>query len=284
MFNFFKKKPPIWLDECGYKCQNCGVDFSAKEFLPFLENDSLLEWLYLYPSGKSTNLPDDTCKQVVICILCFRDYRREDKDEFMKDKMINLCERIHIEQNIVIPNGIPRDENGFFIRTKYWSENMMLGGRWYPELAKFEFMTNGNICLENAKTLTISKRSFSHLFSPEVKKIRAEYNNSRKIKLNEEKLKKLGSGIHTVTLSNGNKYIGELKDGKPHGKGTRSATSDSQTGVYTGEFRDGMPHGQGTYFLPEGSARKLGIDRWEGRFIDGEFQGDVLTGKAYRDE
>lgn len=297
MFDFFKKKPPAWLDEWGCKCQNCGADFNAyKEFLSFGAEETLIRRLDLDPpliNGKPDNRSEALCRLVIICILCFRDYVRGQPKEAdprltvnqFDEKMINLCQSIHNEQGIIIPNGLYRDENGFFIQPPGRYIIPSMSGEIVPDSPKFEFITNENICLENAKNLTISKKSFSHLLSPKVKKVRAEYNSSKKIKLNEEKLKKLGSGIHRVTLANGVKYIGELKDGKPHGQGTSSTISSSiGIGTYTGEFQDGKPHGEGTLFLPEDIARKLGIDRWEGRFINGEFQGDVLTGKAYRDE
>ncbi|MBC8411997.1 MAG: SEL1-like repeat protein [Rhodobacteraceae bacterium] len=67
------------------------------------------------------------------------------------------------------------------------------------------------------------------------------------------------SGFKTVGLScqkesneiliDGNKYVGELNNGKPHGKGTMSYTDGNK---YVGEWKNGELHGKGTYYSPEG--------------------------------
>ena len=46
------------------------------------------------------------------------------------------------------------------------------------------------------------------------------------------------------------KYVGEFKDGKPHGQGTYTFTSGSK---YTGELKDGLWNGQGTFTFPNGN-------------------------------
>lgn len=51
----------------------------------------------------------------------------------------------------------------------------------------------------------------------------------------------------TVSLSDGSKYHGELKDGKPHGRGNIAYPSSDPYGraSYDGDLENGEPHGQG---------------------------------------
>jgi len=55
------------------------------------------------------------------------------------------------------------------------------------------------------------------------------------------------------------KYLGEINNGKPNGKGTLSSPYG---GTYVGEFRDGLPHGLGILKLPDGKI-------YDGQWIDG---------------
>ena len=57
------------------------------------------------------------------------------------------------------------------------------------------------------------------------------------------------------------KYVGEFKDGVPHGHGTYTFPDGEK---YAGEFEDGKEHGQGTYTHPNG---KQDV----GEFRDGKF-------------
>ena len=70
-----------------------------------------------------------------------------------------------------------------------------------------------------------------------------------------------GSG----TWSNGDKYIGEWKDGKRHGQGTYTLAKGDK---YIGEYKDGKLHGQGTFALANG-------DKYVGEFKDGNTHGQV---------
>ena len=47
------------------------------------------------------------------------------------------------------------------------------------------------------------------------------------------------------------KYVGEIKQGKPHGTGVLTHTF----GKYSGEVKNGIPHGQGTYTYKSGRKR-----------------------------
>ena len=67
----------------------------------------------------------------------------------------------------------------------------------------------------------------------------------------------------TLTLADGSKYVGELKDGVPNGQGTFTFP-DGET--YVGEWMDGKPNGQGTKTLPNG-------EKYVGDFKDGKYNG-----------
>ena len=59
-------------------------------------------------------------------------------------------------------------------------------------------------------------------------------------------------------------YVGEVKDGEPHGKGT-FIWQDGRK--YEGDWKEGKTHGQGKYSYPDGSVE---TGRWEA----GEYAGD----------
>jgi hypothetical protein len=56
------------------------------------------------------------------------------------------------------------------------------------------------------------------------------------------------------TASNGDKYVGEFKDGKQDGQGTYYYLADNQFKgyKYVGEYKDGKRNGQGTFTYPDG--------------------------------
>jgi len=58
-----------------------------------------------------------------------------------------------------------------------------------------------------------------------------------------------GSGI--LTVPNGEKYVGEFKDGKRDGQGTGTIPNGSN---YKGEWKDGEFNGQGTYTFSNGGS------------------------------
>ncbi len=69
--------------------------------------------------------------------------------------------------------------------------------------------------------------------------------------------------IGTLTFPDGRKYVGEYKDGKPHGQGTLTLPDG---GTCVGEFKDDKLHGQGTLTFSDG--RKC-----VGEFKDGKLHG-----------
>ena len=72
-------------------------------------------------------------------------------------------------------------------------------------------------------------------------------------------------GIFTVSSGGheGQKYVGEYKDGKRNGQGTYTYASGSK---YVGEYKDGKANGQGTYTWADG-------DKYVGEFKDGKANG-----------
>jgi hypothetical protein len=74
-------------------------------------------------------------------------------------------------------------------------------------------------------------------------------------------------------MPDGDKYVGEYRDGKRHGQGTYYFLADNQFkgDKYVGEFRDGKPNGQGTYTWANGN-------KYVGEYRDGKRHGQgILT-------
>jgi TonB family protein len=69
----------------------------------------------------------------------------------------------------------------------------------------------------------------------------------------------------TQTFASGNKYVGEIKDGKFHGQGTFTYANGDK---YVGEFKGGKFHGQGTFTWVDGGKKLVGEykqgKKWEG--------------------
>jgi uncharacterized protein (TIGR02145 family) len=70
-------------------------------------------------------------------------------------------------------------------------------------------------------------------------------------------------GQGTYTHANGGKYVGEWKDGKQHGQGVKTWSNGDK---YVGEWKDGKQHGQGTYTYANG-------DKYVGEWKDGNRTG-----------
>ena len=66
-----------------------------------------------------------------------------------------------------------------------------------------------------------------------------------------------------MTWKDGDRYDGEWRDGKMHGRGTMTYKNG---GGYEGEWKDGKKHGRGTVYFASGN-------RWEGKFRDGKAHG-----------
>ena len=71
----------------------------------------------------------------------------------------------------------------------------------------------------------------------------------------------------TYILKNGDKYVGQFKDGKYHGKGTYIFKNGNK---YVGDFKNGKFHGKGTYIFTNG-------DKYVGEFKDGRKNDQVTT-------
>lgn len=70
--------------------------------------------------------------------------------------------------------------------------------------------------------------------------------------------------IEEIITSDGDKYVGTLRKGKYHGKGTLIYSSGSK---YEGEFVDGLPHGYGTLYYKN-------KDKYIGNFYRGWLEND----------
>lgn len=88
--------------------------------------------------------------------------------------------------------------------------------------------------------------------------------------------------IKTITYHNESTYVGELKNGVPHGQGTLRYKTGSE---YKGAWKNGNRHGQMTSTYK--NFKKIGI--WENNFKynvscykDGELSGKYIEGKYYK--
>jgi len=72
-----------------------------------------------------------------------------------------------------------------------------------------------------------------------------------------------------MTLSDGGKYVGEFKNGKPNGQGTMTLPDGTK---YIGEWKHGKPNGQGTEITND-----------ESKFV-GEFKDDSFVNGTFYDK
>ncbi len=79
----------------------------------------------------------------------------------------------------------------------------------------------------------------------------------------------------TRTYANGDKYVGEWKDGWQHGQGTLTLTSGNK---YVGEWKDGWQHGQGTATYPDGSNY---VGEWKDDIYHGQGTATYADGSKY---
>ena len=73
----------------------------------------------------------------------------------------------------------------------------------------------------------------------------------------------LFSGQGSLTLANGDKYIGKFKDGKPNGQGTLT----SSNGEYNGNWKDAKRNGQGAFTSSNGNKY---IGQWKDNKENGQ--------------
>ena len=76
-------------------------------------------------------------------------------------------------------------------------------------------------------------------------------------------------GQGTYTYANGDEYVGEYKDGKYHGQGTLTFANGDE---YVGGWKDNKVHGQGTYTFSDGERRIVGY------FMNGEYIPEICEG------
>ncbi len=83
------------------------------------------------------------------------------------------------------------------------------------------------------------------------------------------------NGQGTITYASGNKYVGEFKDDKRNGQGTYTFADGEN---YVGEFKDDKANGQGTYTFADGN-------KYVGEFKDGKRNGQgtltIASGNKY---
>ena len=89
----------------------------------------------------------------------------------------------------------------------------------------------------------------------------------------DDKLNKLTTGNTKIKDEEG-EYIGELVNGKKHGKGTMKGIDGN---VYEGEWKEGLMHGKGIYKWSDC------ITVYEGEFVDGNFNGKGIKKDAEGD-
>lgn len=63
-----------------------------------------------------------------------------------------------------------------------------------------------------------------------------------------------------IVFPNGDDYTGDVRDGKPHGRG-KATEPDGR--VYEGEWRAGVGHGRAVLTMPDGERHELTFDRGE---------------------
>jgi hypothetical protein len=80
--------------------------------------------------------------------------------------------------------------------------------------------------------------------------------------------RQLNNCFGTITWADGDKYVGEIRDGKQGVQGTYYFLANNQFkgDIYIGEFKDVKPYGYGTYNSANG-------DKYVGGFRDGRRHG-----------
>jgi hypothetical protein len=80
----------------------------------------------------------------------------------------------------------------------------------------------------------------------------------------------------TVTTADGDKYVGEFRDGKPNGQGTYTWADGHK---YVGQAMDGKRHGQGILIYADGRPPQEGV--WEdNKFVRAQRIPDHIVGRS----
>ena len=82
-------------------------------------------------------------------------------------------------------------------------------------------------------------------------------------------------GRGTLTDIDGNKYVGEFTDGDPNGQGTLTLSDGS---IYVGQWKDGKWHGQGTLTWSNGNQY---VGEYENGLADGQGTLTKTDGSKY---
>jgi len=84
--------------------------------------------------------------------------------------------------------------------------------------------------------------------------------------------------VFLVGCTNEAEYVGELQNGKPHGKG--SITYENEE-IYDGEWKEGLKEGKGTLTSPDGSKYE---GEWKNDKMEGQGTYTWPNGKKYEGE
>ncbi|HWP98295.1 MAG TPA: protein kinase [Syntrophomonadaceae bacterium] len=94
----------------------------------------------------------------------------------------------------------------------------------------------------------------------------------------------------TLTLPNGSKYVGEIRDGQANGQGSCTGSSGSITYKYVGNFKSNKYNGQGTFTgssgykysggWKDGLSEGYGIEEFSWEKYEGEFRGGLRNGQG----
>jgi len=103
-------------------------------------------------------------------------------------------------------------------------------------------------------------------------------------KLSKEITKKMikdgYTGKGTSTFANGDKYVGEWKDGKFNGQGTKISGTKAVAGAkYVGEWKDGKMNGQGTLTYANGDEY---VGKWKDRNMNGQGTYTYANGTVFK--
>lgn len=87
-----------------------------------------------------------------------------------------------------------------------------------------------------------------------------------------------------LKFPNGDRYVGQVRDGKPHGRGTIFYREDDEImrRSYEGDFFDGKRQGWGTCLYREGSSWIKIAGQWQDNQAEGYVEVEVKSGHVYK--